>query len=217
MLKKLYKIALAEKQGLGSAYEYYAKIRLLKRLLRDFRPKTVLVYGLPERYGYSLDFFWLFRGSKIYVYEDRIVKLNECLELTSKIGLKQPEVIKKVHTHFDLIVSSEAFQRMEKERYVAEVLKYGKMAAIFVPNKDNSSHRRISGLKGFSLHELQEMFQSCGGYIDMPPFPPGMRKKGKPTWLHFLILWFWAQIEWLLPLKMRHAHICYIFMPASSR
>jgi len=46
-MKKLYSLALAEGEGLGTAYEYYVKIRLIMKVLKGFVPRSVLIYGLP--------------------------------------------------------------------------------------------------------------------------------------------------------------------------
>jgi hypothetical protein len=215
MLQRLYNLALLEKEGLGTAYEYYVKTMLIKRLLKGFRPRSVLIYGLPERYGCSLDFFYMFRNAKIHVLETRLVRLKKCLEANKKAGLSRPEIVKKVEGKYDLIVSSEAFHRLGA-REVNTVINHAGTVLIFVPNKGNTSHTAVSGLKGLSLKTLQNRFQAKGGYIDMPPFPPGIKAKGKPKWYHFAILWVWAHIEWMLPLKRRFAHICYVIKPVSS-
>lgn len=214
MLRKLYSIAKLEGEGLGTAYEYYVKIRLIRHLLKDW-PRDVLIYGLPERYGFSMDLFWLFRQSKICLYEDRMVRLNRCLELADRLRLPRPEIVSRVNRKFGLVISCEAFQRMNKDRYANTVLSNAGMALILVPNSDNKAHATSTGLKGCTLKELEGHFQAKGGYIDMPPFSPGIRMKGKPGNLHFYILQSWAHLEPFLPYRKRVAHICYVFKPAS--
>ena len=59
-IRSLYAVNLLEGEGVGTAYEYYAKSKKLKRFLHAIgRPKRILIAGLPERYGLSMDFFLL--------------------------------------------------------------------------------------------------------------------------------------------------------------
>ena len=58
-IKELYTYALAEGEGVGTAYEYFAKRLVLNRWLSSLSiPKRILIAGLPEKYGCSFD-FWL--------------------------------------------------------------------------------------------------------------------------------------------------------------
>ena len=58
-IKNLYQYAFIEGEGVGTAYEYFAKRLVLASWLPLLprRPK-VRILGLPEKYGVSLD-FWL--------------------------------------------------------------------------------------------------------------------------------------------------------------
>ena len=59
-IRSLYAINLVEGEGVGTAYEYYVKLRKLERFVNSIeRPKRILIAGLPERYGLSMDFFLL--------------------------------------------------------------------------------------------------------------------------------------------------------------
>lgn len=211
MMKKLYNIALLEDEGLGTAYEYYVKIRLLNSLLRGYRPRTVFVYGLPEKYGYSLDFFWLAKkwGAKTFVYEERMVKLKKCLDLIDELGWKRPQVIRKVEREYDMILSCEVLQSVYKERYANTVKRFSKRGVIFVPNANNKNHSRVSGLKGMSLGEIMGLFQSKGGYVDMPPFPPGVKSRSTKRTLLIWPLEIYGRLEQYLLFKNRCSHIIY--------
>ena len=56
-IRELYRYALAEGEGVGTAYEYYAKRRIIAPLVASLpRPARIVVVGLPEKYGTSLDF-----------------------------------------------------------------------------------------------------------------------------------------------------------------
>jgi len=174
-MHNLYKLALLEGEGLGTAYEYFVKQRLLMKLMRGAEIRSVLVYGLPEKYGYSLDFFWLAHmlGAKAFVYEDRLVKLKKCLDLIDRLGWDKPQIVQKVDKKYDLVLSCEVLQSVDKERYANHVNRFAKRAVIFVPNTDNKGHSRV--LNGMILHEFEQLFHAKGGYIDMPPFPPGAK------------------------------------------
>ena len=61
-ISSLYPLALAEGEGIGTAYEYYAKRLVLARWLASLRPpQRLLIVRLPEKCGKSLDFILLAR------------------------------------------------------------------------------------------------------------------------------------------------------------
>ena len=85
---------------------------------------------------------------------------------------------------FDLAVSSEVLQRLaaaERPAYVAALRARADALALFAPNADNPAHTDRSGLAGLHLGELRTLlsddpWQLTTGYIDMPPFPPGITR-----------------------------------------
>lgn len=237
-INTLYSLALAEGEGIGTAYEYFVKLKLLSKFVKDKRIKNALIYGLPERYGFSMDFILFgqinnfditivdYRKEKIKSFEKIINNLIE-----KGILLKRPGIIElkkltnlKFNKKFDLAVCSEIMQRLlnkEKVDYINYIQKISKYAALFVPNKDNKMHSTLSKLNGLSLDELKEYFNKDYilniGYIDMPPFPPGLKKnkrKEQINKLFSLLLMAWTRLERLLPriIKKRIAHICYIIV-----
>jgi hypothetical protein len=105
--------------------------------------------------------------------------------------------------------------------------------ALFAPNGDNPSHTNISGLSGLRLSDLQVLLQKAGtradvGYIDMPPFPPGItrsaeqRQQASSGRLEGLVMWglaYYARLERAFPRAWRrhYSHIVYaLTAPASS-
>ena len=79
-VKSLYAPALAEGEGVGTAYEYYVKRLAIRKFLKKIRnPKTILIAGLPQKYGTSLDFFLLAHevGAKLFVIDDRLEHLEK--------------------------------------------------------------------------------------------------------------------------------------------
>src|SRR5262245_1728914 len=92
-VRSLYPLALAEGEGIGTAYEYFAKRLTLTRWLASLpRPRSVLIAGLPEKYGSSLDFFLLANElgvAKAVIIDDRgpaLEKLKQSLARTRAVG-----------------------------------------------------------------------------------------------------------------------------------
>ena len=208
-IKALYALALAEGEGMGTAYEYYAKRLALGRWLKDRpRPTSILLAGLPEKYGASLDFLLLAGelGATVTVVDDRpaaLARLRQALATseTSEVwaALASPSAIiladlpslATLSGRFDLAMSSEVLQRLaaaERPTYVAALRARADALALFAPNADNPAHTDRSGLAGLRLAELRTLlgddpsllstanWQLTTGYIDMPPFPPGITR-----------------------------------------
>ena len=79
-IRELYSWALAEEEGVGTAYEYYAKRLALGRWLRGrSRPQKILIAGLPQKYGLSLDFIQLAAeyGAVVTIIDERQDSLDE--------------------------------------------------------------------------------------------------------------------------------------------
>lgn len=205
-IKSLYALNLVEGEGLGTAYEYFVKLRKLKRFINSIqKPKRILIAGLPERYGLSMDFFLL--GQILQAETVVVDERSEVLEKAQKVlrtlraqkifdernvtCLKVEEMAefnkeKPSPGLFDLALSSEVLQRLDKAQgtYISNLKKVSKNFALFVPNQGNESHARISELKGVYL---RDMLRYCyegdlrihifdHGYLDMPPFPPGLKR-----------------------------------------
>lgn len=261
-LKSLYPLALAEGEGMGTAYEYYAKRLVLGRWLAGRpRPATMLIAGLPEKYGASLDFLLLAGelGAAVTVVDDRpaaLERLNDALAALagSALPLAWPgarilvdlPALDALNGRFDLAVSSEVLQRLfpaERPIYVSRLQERASALALFTPNADNPAHTGRSGLKGMRLDELRTLVEdgrpqtvdhsrsgggpssvvrrrSSVGYIDMPPFPPGITRsetqreqatQGAFEGLVMSGLRFYAHGERYLPgaLRRRQSHIVY--------
>jgi hypothetical protein len=252
-IKDLYALALAEGEGMGTAYEYYAKRLALGRWLKGRpRPASILVAGLPEKYGASLDFLLLAGelGAAVTVVDDRpaaLARLRQALATSETAAvwaaLAQPAAIvltdlprlATLAGRFDLAVSSEVLQRLpaaERPAYVAALRARADALALFAPNADNPAHTGRSGLAGLHLDELRGLVgddylplstdnrQLTTGYIDMPPFPPGItrsdeqREQATQGAFEAAVmggLRVYAHGERLLPgaLRRRQSHIVY--------
>jgi hypothetical protein len=253
-IKSLYPINLIEGEGVGTSYEYYAKLRKLKKFVRSIgRPKRILIAGLPEKYGLSMDFFLLgqmLQAETVAIDErpDVLQRVRTAL-LTIKyrdlfndtnIVLMRADSIADFNNDnglfkekFDLALSSEVLQRLDgaQETYISSLKKAAKNFAVFAPNRGNESHATLSGLKGIYLEEL---LKHCSGgssdetiydygYIDMPPFPPGVtrsqekREQAAESRLESSLmkgLEIYSLCENLIPkfIKKKIAHIVYIMV-----
>jgi hypothetical protein len=146
--------------------------------------------------------------------------------LVSDLGeLAQPS------ERWDLLLSSEVVQRLPddtRRRYLHAAIQAAGRVALFMPNADNPAHTNLSGLSGLRLNELRELVVAGGagdlkwqsGYIDMPPFPPGMvrtesqRQQASTGTAERLAMWglgYYAHLERFFPagLRRRNAHIVY--------
>jgi hypothetical protein len=246
-IKDLYRLALAEGEGVGTAYEYYAKRLNLDRWLKEGkRPERILIAGLPEKYGASLDFFFLAHelGAGLVVVDDRpeaVARAQAAVAVAQSQGL-----MAGLETEFmiaadlaglpagpegpDLVLSSETLQRLPaglRLPFWQRLVSLSPAVAVFAPNADNPAHTNLSGLDGLHLDELRSLLantegQCTSGYIDLPPFPPGMirseeqRQRASSGRLEGLAMWGlgrYARLERWLPtaLRRRFSHIVYAF------
>lgn len=247
-IKSLYTLALAEGEGVGTAYEYFAKRLALSSWLKKLTPPArILVAGLPEKYGSSLDLLQLANeyGADVVVLDDRplaLEKLQTSLAAAQREGwltavsptlapVGSLAALDEVRGPYDLCISSEVLQRLDpsqREQYVTRCMGLGTAVAFFVPNGDNPAHTSISGLAGLTLAEMHSLFGNCYppiaelqiGYIDMPPFPPGItrsdeqREQATSGWFEALVMWglgYYARAEKILPtaVRCRQSHIVY--------
>ncbi len=201
-VKELYPLALAEGEGMGTAYEYYVKRAALNGFLAGWpTPRTILIAGLPQKYGASLDFLLLAAelGAAVTVVDDRpaaLERLNGALDALDGLDGAPPvarptaalladlDSLAAVGGSYDLILSSEVLQRLTpaaRTAYVARLRQLSPTLALFCPNAHNEAHNTRSGLGGLSLDEIRRLAangdsKTMAGYIDMPPFPPGITR-----------------------------------------
>ena len=202
----LYPIALLEGQGMGTAYEYSAKLKLLQRVVAATRPpQRLLIGGLPEDYGMDLDFVLLAAryGCQTVVADDRMPLLesfSRALKSPPLAGLADPDRFEVHHLEtlarptrsddapFDLWVTTSAIQRLnngELAKYLTQVREKSRHAVLLVPNKANKEHLSISGMDGFFLPDLVATCRRAGltvceaSYLDVAPFPPGLQRSAE--------------------------------------
>lgn len=245
-IKSLYVPALAEGEGVGTAYEYFAKRLVLKGWLKHFsqKPRSILMAGCPEKYGSNLDTVLLAAelGATLTIIDER----PEALE-KAKAGLKAAQAenwlsrfeatytavndltdLATLNAHFDLVVVSEVLQRLappNRSAYIEELQRIGTAVALFTPNGDNAAHTNLSGLAGLTLDELNQLVPKWQtGYIDMPPFPPGIvrteeqREQATTGTFENIAMWglaYYARCEFLIPtvVRRKQSHIVYALSP----
>jgi hypothetical protein len=203
-IKSLYRLALAESEGAGTAYEYYAKRSILLPWLRRFPTvQRLLIAGLPEKYGSSLDFILLAEdlgATEVVVLDDRSPALEKCRHnharaqeqgllgrvLSRFILVTQLARFPDDIGSFEIALSSEVLQRLsaaDSQKYLDSLTNLTSGLALFAPNAANEHHAALSELKGLSLDELvlrvaKSFAVKSSGYVDMPPWPPGMTRSG---------------------------------------
>lgn len=211
-IKELYRLAVAEGEGYGTAYEYLVKLRLIDKLSK--KPRSVLIIGLPRKYGLSLDFaYYCQRNNCMMTVLEKRQKVREMRKAARKAGLKirlEPE-----RESYDLCLSSEHYDNLkkkEKKQFLRNAKKASQLI-VFVPNSENTNHRKHTGLKGMTSVQLaKEIGAAQYGRIDIPPFAPGKKlKRQKESGLLLLLLGIWANMERFLPRKK--AHICWAKTP----
>jgi hypothetical protein len=197
-IKELYVYALAEGEGVGTAYEYYVKRRVLGRVLG---PGSVLVAGLPEKYGTSADFLMAAEacGGKVLVVDDREAALERSKKALDALR-HQGRLLGLAIEHrllptldadaiaalgeFGVVLSCEVVQRLAPSArgpFVSALRKAARRGAVFTPNSENPSHLGLSGLAGLTRREMRQLAGSGAkiGLCDLPPFPPGITRSSE--------------------------------------
>ncbi|MEP7015313.1 MAG: hypothetical protein ABI925_07725 [Verrucomicrobiota bacterium] len=198
-IKFLYALALAEEEGIGTAYEYFAKRLVLAPWLAKLpHPQRMLIAGLPEKYGFSLDFLLLANEmavANVVVIEERpwaLDKLARSLAAAQAIGeltrlqpeyLLVPELgsLDERAKDFDLCISCGVLQRLDaavRRRYVRGLTRLATTVALFAPNADDAGRRDLMGLSLTEIRALiepPEVLESCD-YVDMPPWRAGLER-----------------------------------------
>jgi hypothetical protein len=199
----LYPVALLEGEGMGTAYEYSAKLKLLQRVIgATCPPRDILVGGLPEAYGVDvgLAFLAALYDCRVVVAEDRqpareayravlcAPYLSRWID-PSRFEMRAPESLacptRAGDPVYDLWVTTSSIQRLKDgglEGYLDQVRHKSRCAVLFAPNKDNRAHLTLTRMDGFRLADLVEVCTRAGltvrgaGYVDLPPFPPGIKR-----------------------------------------
>ncbi len=180
-VRALYPFALAEGEGVGTAYEYVAKSVFLRPLAEELQrphgaPLRLLVVGLPEKYGSSLDFAILAHalGADLLVVDERPAALERAEKVVHTLqsggrltGLRVRyrsiaalSEVTALDPH-DAVLSCEVLQRVPQAArgaFADGLRSLARRGALFVPNSENGSHLKISGLAGLTGGDLASLF-----------------------------------------------------------
>ena len=92
---------------MGTAYEYYSKLRVMDAVFaRVGAPRSMVVLGLPEKHGYDLDFVLLARRlhCPLWVYDDRpdvLAAFHEALRQLPDPAMREQVEIGRIDTLID--------------------------------------------------------------------------------------------------------------------
>lgn len=208
-IRSLYPLALAEGEGVGTAYEYAAKRQVLRRWLKQtgmqtLPPGAFLIAGLPEIYGSSLDYFLLAQemGRPVLVVDedrDLLRKGEQALMHAQRAGYLaglQPRFVQvqnlaqmaEMTTPVCWAICNEVLQRLDpagRRSYAKRLAELAAIVTLFAPNGGNQAHVTSSGLAALSPAEIREVLaqlpgnHQAGGFCDLPPFPPGISRSAE--------------------------------------
>jgi nucleoside-diphosphate-sugar epimerase len=203
-IASLYEIASIEGEGWGTAYEYYSKLPHLNKSFENEREVDVVILGLPEKYGFSMDFVlycYLNNVRRIIVFDERKEKMEVFSRLLTAVNKiiskhlgKSPSIeVHEVHSwgeledyRVDITLSCEVLQRLDgtsRDTYVNFIKNNTRKYLIFVPNGNNNAHKNVSALRTLHIDELTGIFEETTitdfGYVDCPPNPPGITVRSK--------------------------------------
>ena len=252
-IRSLYSLALAEGEGMGTAYEYFVKRLVLAPWLAKLaRPKRLLIAGLPEKFGFSLDLLLLGHDMaipEIVIIDERssalegmrrslaVAQANDELIQFEPRSLLVSEIDKmtELTADFGLGLSFGVLQRLDptpRRGYIERLKSLTGNFALFAPNADDPSYERI-GMAVLTLTDFRQLIESVAriehsGYIDMPPWPPGITQSsaqrahtaGSPfAGLAMSILQQYARLEKIFPFnwRKRRSHNLYALMRRSDR
>lgn len=190
MNKYFRNIRIAEKEGLGTLYEYISKLRVYNALVSK-KFKKVLLLGLPEKYGSSLAVLIFFPSAKFTVVDPRKERLVDFEDFTKHIisnvsvKLVKSDIVDYcAKKNFDLIINTEVIQQFRGKELIKLVSTIYRLASgyvvLFIPNRDCYAHPKISGLQAYSLEYFENYIKQNSnfeiiskGYVDIPPWPAG--------------------------------------------
>jgi len=201
-ISKFYPINLLEEEGVGQTYEYFVKWRMLRNFFKNNSfPKSMLIAGLPSKYGLSLDLLMLanFFGCSVTVVDERnanIKRLERAVFLLSAqkiLSVKDIsfvkvnnllELEKTVRKRFDLVCNSEVLQRLSSldlNIFLQILSNLSPIGIFFAPNKYNLGHIKFSKLQTLGEEEIIDALDDkmkiiSSGYLDFPPFSPGLER-----------------------------------------
>ena len=188
-IQALDSLTRAEGEGVSLAYEYFARRLALGPWLRALgRPRRILIAGLPEKGGVSLDFLQLAAecGATVTVVEDRrhaLARLWRAWKTAQADGrliavhpsLVQTDSVAELSAiagPFDLCLSAHVLQRLNptwRALYFNRLQRLAPAVALFAPNGHNRAHVAASGLAGVRRGEMNGLIAATALVPGQPP------------------------------------------------
>lgn len=185
----LHSLARAEGEGVGAAYEYFSKRLALGPWLRALgRPSRLLIAGLPEKSGSSLDLLQLAAecGATVTVVDDRPQALSRlwrawrAARADGRLIAVHPALVQidsvaelsAVAGPFDLCLSSHVLQRLNptwRALYFNRLQRLAPAVALFAPNGHNTAHVTAAGLAGVKREEMNGLIAATALVPGRPP------------------------------------------------
>ena len=172
-IRSLYSLALAEGEGLGTTNEYFAKrIPLAPWSALLPHPRRLLIAGLPEKFGYSLDLLLLAEELAIpdvvviTIARSAVEGIRRSLAAAQAGGelmRLQPRYLvvtdlaqsEELTDHFRSLSCVEVLQRLDttgRRRYVERLARIAPAFVLFAPNATTPVIRTLGGFSGLTLH-----------------------------------------------------------------
>ena len=184
--------ALSEQEGLGSAYEYYVKSRILTHQLgKEIRPESALILSFPRKHESTADIAATLNELGVSV---RTIKVSKAEDLVPK-------------GRFDVIVAvADSFENVEE--IVSMFRPHSGVIILFANNAENVSH--FEGWAGTPMRRILKAHPISYCYLDCPPFPSGLKvfagRNPKETRLLRTImlgLVLWSKLEGRVPMSVK--------------
>jgi len=190
-IRAMYPLTLLAGQGMGTAYEYYSKLRVIEAILAQTGvPRSMVAVGLPEKHGYDMDLLllahWL-RGKNagppgetgrqrtpFTVCEDRAEVLDKFQDAIAHLADRtvgdQLEIVHLASLsdwraldgrRFDWLVSTASVQRLPDEGIVVYLQQARQIADYALLFIPNSGNRAHLTLSGLRGLDLDETLALC--------------------------------------------------------
>lgn len=194
------RISLSEKEGLGTAYEYFVKIKILiKYLKRIHHIKKAIIISLPRLHGSVMDLEVALRKLGIDV---------------AKVNFQNEEDMRYIlEKNFDVALIVGDFIA-DLKKIMLPLCARSIIVILFTTNPHNVF--RVYSWDGTSLRQMLRLNPTAYDFFDCPPFPSGIKifsgKKLNDTRMLRMLMFFltfWSGIELKLPknTKSKMAHM----------
>lgn len=188
-IQALHSLTHSEGEGVALAYEYFARRLVLGPWLQALgRPQRILIAGLPEKTGASLDFLQVAAecGATVTVVEDRPHALSrlwrawKAAQADGRLIAVHPSLVQTdsvaelsaIAGPFDLCLSAHVLQRLNptwRALYFNRLQRLAPAVALFAPNGHNRAYVAASSLAGVRREEMNGLIAATALVPGRPP------------------------------------------------